>query len=392
MKPYMNVALWIVVGLLAGGLLFLVLPQQSQPPHNTTGASIQNGSYVNNPPPQPPLPPQPQKKEVNLTMIEAPGCDKCNLVTKFLLQQTTTQVANSSDVTVGRSGSISPLSEEAKSLISRYNLTYLPAILISSSDGMSSAAVDAWKAEVGTVEPDGVLVQRKVYPPFYVVANNTTVGFVGGLVIQADDCPKCMNGSSFLDSLEQSSLVSMAFSNKTVLDENSSEAQALIARYNITKLPALFLTMDVADYPVYEQLKTLGDVKDGWFILREVQPPYVQLGPNRTIRGFVQSIQVVNTSCTDCFNVNDLSDYIVNAVGIELTNKTVIEANSTEGQELISKYRLKSLPALMFSPETTVYPRFDTIWTGQNNTIEPDGWYVFRTYSFIKDKYLNISG
>ncbi|MFN7991456.1 MAG: hypothetical protein U0R44_04840 [Candidatus Micrarchaeia archaeon] len=387
MKPYMNVALWLLFGLLAGTMFFFLLsspqpPSQPAPPAN-------NSTIIT--PPLPPAPPQ-AKKEVNLTMIEAPSCDQCNLVTKFLLEQTTAQIANSSEVTVGRSGSISALSAEAKSLISRYNLAYLPAIIISSSEGMSSEAIDAWRSEVGSIEPDGALVQRKIYPPYFVLANNTTVGFVGGIAIQAADCPKCLNASMFLDSLEQSSLVSMAFYNKTVLDEESPAAQALITKYNVTELPALFLTLDAAAYPVYTQLKPLGSERDGWFILRKVQPPYVQLAPNRSIRGLVDSIQIVNSSCSDCFVVNDLSDYIVNAVGIELENKTVVEAGSAEGKALIGRYRIKSIPALLYSPETSVYPKFDDTWKNQNNTIEPDGWYVFRAYGFIKGNYQNISG
>jgi hypothetical protein len=66
--------------------------------------------------------------------------------------------------------------------------------------------------------------------------------------------------------------------------------------------------------------------------------------------------------------------------------------NSTEARLLIQKYNLTQLPAILFSPEASAYLSFDSTWIGTNNTIEQDGWYVFRNYDLLGYGYQNLTG
>ena len=389
MKPYINVIIWIILGLAIGLVVSSIFispktnpPQNQNLPNHSQPNPQQNNSTM--------IPNQPTKAEISIFVIEAPACPKCNELNNFLLQQTQEQIDNSSTVKVGVSKTISPDSEEAKMLISKYNITLLPSMVISNSSLMKQSMVDVWAKQLGSVEPDGSLVERNVYPPYYDLSNNTYYGFVSGIAISASNCPACMNASYFMESLEKSSLVSMAFSNKTILEENSTQAQNLIKKYNITKLPTLFLSSDVMVYPVFNEIATYGEMKDGWFILRSVKPPFVDL-TNHSIRGYVDAVYIVNSSCTDCFDISGLSDYLVQSAGIELSNTTSYEINSTQGAALVKKYNLTAIPTLLFSPELSVYPHMKEIWLNQTNSIEADGWYVFRSYQYIQKPYQNLT-
>jgi hypothetical protein len=395
MEAYIkNILLWLSAGLLLGlalSALFL-LPLQPRPEAPSQANQLpQNQTPQNNAPPSPP--PQAEKKEVNITMIEAPGCDLCNSE-GFLLEQTKIVLLQSSALQAGVSRSIPYSSAEASALISKYNITELPAVIIEGPVRTDSEFVSAWQAQIGTLEGANALVTRFRFPPYYDIRNHTVVGLVEGIGIKASGCLECGDPALFMASLEGGSMA-MVFSNQTLYEENDTEAQALLTRYNITKLPALLLSADGASaYPAFSQIKTLGTVEpDGWFVLRDVVPPYIDLTANHTLRGLVHAVYLVNSSCADCFDVASLSLYISGSSGLVLLNETTYETNSTEGSALMKKYNITAVPALLYSSDARYYPDFEDVWKQQNSTVESDGWFVFRAHGLLGDVvYQNVSG
>ncbi len=394
MKPLVNILVWIAVGLVIGLAVFMVFapPPAAQAQQNATnGTQIGANQTGPAPPPSNLTPPSP-KQPVDVTLILAPGCDRCNSIDQLLLQQTETEIGKSVAAKLGTLDTLNSSDPSAQALISKYNVTHLPALFVSSAAGFTANDTQVWTEQLGSIEPDGFLVQRMVYPPYYDLSNRTLVGFVEAISIDAPpSCDRCMNSSSFANSLAQAPQVQMAFSDNVTFAANSSEAQALIAKYNITELPTVIFSMDISAYPAYQQIKPLGDEVDGWFVLRQVHPPYVDIAHNDTVRGLVDLVQLVNGSCTDCFSIDSLSDYVANSAGIELVNKTTYDINSSEGASLADRYNITSLPTMLFSPEISYYPHFRDIWTSQNNTVESDGWYVFRAYPLIHGVYQNIT-
>jgi hypothetical protein len=229
-------------------------------------------------------------------------------------------------------------------------------------------------------------------PPYYDIGSGKISGIVQGIAISPSDCSECFNASLYFQSLSDP-YVGIAFSNTTILEENSTAAQAMIAKYNITRLPALMLDPEVQAYLFFNKsIKsggTLGD--DGWYVLRSVPPPYVDLAANRSVRGFVDLAYIVNSSCTDCLDITSVSDYLDNSAGIYISDTKTYEVNSTEGMALVKKYNITRIPTLLYSPEASVYQSFAKAWVKQNNTIESDGWFVFRTVELAGDNYQNIS-
>jgi hypothetical protein len=383
MQFYVKAILWATIGIILGFAIWFVFLQPVPP---VTPQMMQNA-----PPPNDTMPPILEAGPVNLTMIEAPNCDECNSE-GLLLEQTKTVLLASDFLRSGVSKSIRWDSAEAKALIAKYNITELPAVIVEGDVGRDRDFVSAWVENVGTLEGTEALVTRLGYPPYYNITTMKVVGLVKGIGIRAAGCTECGDPELFISSLE-SPTIGMVFTEKEVYEENSSEGRALIARYNITKVPVLFLSEGGASaYPVFSQIKMLGTVEDGWFILRDVVPPYLDLADNRTLRGLVKAKYLVNSSCAECFDIMTLSDYISQSTGLVVSESQTYEADSADGRALISKYGITRIPTLVYSPDAKYYPYFSQVWENQTSTIEDDGWFVFRAHDLLSGMiYQNLS-
>ena len=374
-KSYSDILLWLVAGLVLGAAAYLVFVQM-QPV--TGGVTIPPAGNAT-----PPASNTANTAVIDVTIINPQDCPSCRSLAEVLPQLL--NVTDQFNLTIGYVVNIS--ATEGAALISKYSITKLPAMVITGN--FSSSFASWWTGGPGTQESDGTLVLRDIYPPYY--ENGSTVGLVNGIAINAPDCPKCMNATDYFTSLEDPA-VDVRFSNTNILQGNDAAAQALIAKYNITKLPVLLLSEDAQAYPLFSQyLLGLGDVNGGWFILRNVTPPYLDLQTGK-VRGLVQAVLIVNSSCSNCLNASDLSAYMTVNSGVTVENSTTYEANSTAGKALIAKYRIPNIPAILYSPEASAYPGFTGLWLQRNSTIESDGWYVFRSYSLLAVPYQNVTG
>jgi hypothetical protein len=401
MEPYIKLLLWVLSGLVFGSFIYYIILQPAAPQNQnqiiSAPPSMQNGSpSVQIAPSQNTTPglngTTAQKKEdVRFIVIHAPGCAEC-VAADDLTNQSITIFNETGKFTAPKIITLDTSSPEAKTLLSQYNITLLPVMIIQGNTSVEPSLVQSWKSSVGSVESDGTLVSRYLPPPYYDTVSGKTAGLVQGIGIAPKDCKSCPNATVYFQSLSGQS-IGMAFGSLTMLDENTSQAQDLIRKYNITKLPTILLGPEAALYPVFTQsIKTSGTVADdGWFVLRDVIPPYVDLSTIRSTRGFVDSIHLVNSSCANCVDIAGLSGYIEDSAGLFIVNTTTYETNSTQGSALLKKYNITKIPTLLYSPEVSVYPRFAQAWVKQNNTIESDGWFVFREVDLVGEPYQNVS-
>lgn len=390
-----NLAIWIVAGLAIGIIGYYIYgalagaPQQpSLPGANTTLPANQTPPAQNGTPQIPPAQPQ---QNIRLVLITADSCASCNS-TASLASQVSGFLNATANITTGEPRAVQGNSEEGKALIAKYNLTKLPALLI--TGGLNNSDfISRWSPGIGSVESDGVLVSRETYPPYYDIATGKVSGMVAGIAILPSDCSECVNGSQYLASLEGPSF-SVIFANKTVLGQSDSEAQALIAKYNVTKLPTVLLDSEITAYPFYtKQILPLGTYGDGWYVLRNVSPPYLEL-PSGSVRGRVEIVYLKNSSCADCLNITEIGTSIAQMIGASVNGTSEYEIGSAEGAALAKKYNVSKIPTALFSPELSVYPQVSEWWASQNNTVESDGWLVLRSLDQMvreNQTYQNIS-
>ncbi len=381
-NTYFNLLLWVVVGCLIGATVYYAF----FPPTQVNSSPIQLTNLTNSTNIIIPSP----VTALNIVIINPNNCNQCNSSID-LLNQLQTQTG-AFHLSLNTPTILTQDSVQAQALISKYNISILPTLILTSNGSLNTTFVSLWQQRLGTSEPDGALIFRFVPLPYYSITNHSVVGLVQGIAIRATGCSDCFDPSLFFTSLTSTS-VGMIFSNITILDRTDQSALALIAQYNVTNLPVLFLSKDASAYDVFNQkILALGEIQGDWFVLKSAFPPYMDLANNNSIRGHVSSIEIINSSCKDCFNVSGLSDYIVRSSGIVIVNTSVLEANSSAAKVLFSKYSIKYIPTLIYSPDASYYPGFDSGWLGTNSTIEKDGFYVLRAQPYLNLTYQNVSG
>jgi len=369
-------ALYVAIGIVLGfGVFFLFFqqPAATPPSSNVTVPAGNNTTAI--------------VPNVTITMIADSSCPECN--STILLAEQIKTYASQFGFKVSKVTSIDASDSQAEQLISKYSITKLPAMIVSREANISSDFVSGW-ANIGSQESDGAFVYRSVYPPYVDLKKNRSVGFVELIDIKAD-CSKCYNLSSFSDYLAGEN-VAIVFTNRTSYEADSSEAKALISKYNITQVPCILLSPDAAVYPIINySWSTYGSVEsDGWYVYRAGYPPYVDLTKNNSIVGLISLVELVDPTCTNCYNVSIHYDGLTQSFGMVIGNRTTLYTNSTEGKSYLAKYNITKVPTIILSPDALLYPGLNDTWKNLGS-IENDGWLVFRELDTLGLNYTNVT-
>jgi len=375
-RKYLDLFLWIVLGVIVGTTVFVVFLSSPAPAEAPEVPQVEV-PVVPEVKPDVFVPPK-----ADVTLITYDDCPACNS-TAYLLSQIN-ELEPNLNFTIGSVAKVAYDSPEGIRLIEQYNIDKLPTLLISKEAASDMTFSDVWASGVGSIENDGTFVFRFMYPPYYVVEDSSVHGIVEAYVISPENCTECESLDGFVDYLQSESVL-MYFSNRTSLTESDARAQELIAQYNITKLPIFLLSEGVTEYPIYEaQLSNLLVDVNGTYVLSEPLPPYVDI-ESREVKGLVYVVRVVDSSCTDCFDTDPLIESIVDAFGMKIINDTTYDINSTEGQALVVKYNISLVPTVLISSEASVYPSFEEMWTSTDDSLESDGWYVYRSHALVPE-------
>lgn len=178
--------------------------------------------------------------------------------------------------------------------------------------------------------------------------------------IQAPACDKCYSMSNIITSIKTQNV------NLTEHVISSTDAQALISKYSITKLPALVVTGEINKTTTLTGFwSKIGVVNNGAVVI-EAQPPYYSV-KDSTVVGLVTLIRVFDSSCKLCTDVESLVKTFESS-GVVIASDTSVEYNSADGKALISTYGLSNVPAVIVSKNILEYPAMARIWPQLNAT------------------------
>ncbi len=196
------------------------------------------------------------------------------------------------------------------------------------------------------------------------------------LKITDASCKEC-SVETALSGLQASS--SLKITDAKSIDASSSEAKFFIYALGIKRLPALVLKGEVektSAAPALSQLKVTKFNSSLSFI--EAVAPYVDVASGAT-KGKVASTLLVDSSCSKCFSMKTLVSNLKNA-GVFFSSEREIEYNTQEGKELISKYGVQKVPAIIISKDVLEYEAVAQVWPSLNAT-EKDGNYALHATS-----------
>ena len=256
---------------------------------------------------------------------------------------------------------------QGSDLISRLNITRLPAVVLS---GLEFAP--------GYEERDGYLVSEAGTPPYFSVPENRMRGLVKAVVVDAD-CDVCINFTAVLRNLEASGV---KFSEKKVV----KNGEFPVLKYRIRKLPALLLSEDISLYPQFSRFARFLR-KSGDYFVAEPSGPYVEVGTGK-LRGAVDVIVLEDSACPECYNAS-IHLTILERFGFFINRTETLDVSSPEGKRLVRKYGIDAVPTVLVTGDTGVYETFMPVWN-QVGTVESDGTMVFRKPE-IFGTYVNLT-
>ncbi|MFH1895498.1 MAG: hypothetical protein ABIJ74_02890 [archaeon] len=313
---------------------------------------------------------------INLTIVEKNDCLEC-----ISLDALVTAI-ESFDVNILGVKTVDADSTEGKNLIAMHNISKLPVLIVNGSF-QETDLQQAW-SEIGD-ESNGVLVLRKVFPPFYSLEENMLVGKVNLLEIKNSSCTDCIDLNFVFTDLSQ---LGVLFESHRTIEFDSAEAKDLIEFYLIDRIPVVLLGGDVIEYDfitsVWDQVGIIDE--DGTFVYNEAVP-YYDLFSGET-KGLVEVTKLVDANCSDCLDVNLLL-LPLNQFGVKITKETTIDVSSEEGKALIEKYLIQKVPTIIVSSEAEEYLDFFVSWPDLGSQ-EEDGKFVFRNLEAVGQPFKTL--
>lgn len=315
-------------------------------------------------------------KPVNIS-LSIINCNECSNISSII------KSIKSENVEVLKENTFNSNSNEARNLIKTYNIRKLPSIIIMGEINNNKTKFNNFKLK------GDALVFNDVKAPYLDIASKEIKGKVEIIELIDSSCNECVSLSSIPLNFGK---LGVLISDWKKVEYNSAEGKALISKFGIKEAPALLISTDIDYYvDIKKGLDKLGlNEKQGFYLLHAVQPPYRNLSENKVV-GLVNLIMLNDASCPECYNVS-INKKILQGLGVVIKNENTYDISSSKGKELISKYNIQKVPAILLSPEAKMYDTFVNAWKPVGD-VESDGWFIMRKpegLGIVKDIIKNV--
>jgi len=156
---------------------------------------------------------------------------------------------------------------EGNDLIVQNNVSIIPAVIISDEiDYYEEVMTQLSSLELN--KRNNLYTVHALTPPYRNLTDNNIVGLVEVIAIIDKSCTLCYD-------VNQNKLIvkrlGVTINTEHNYDISSPEAQELMQKYNITKVPMILLSPDASVYPTFlVAWKSVGVVEDdGWFVMAD---------------------------------------------------------------------------------------------------------------------------
>ena len=159
-------------------------------------------------------------------------------------------------------------------------------------------------------------------------------------------CKDCFDADAVIKNLKSSGL---EITGEKSLSRNSQDALKLIKQYKIEKLPNIILKGEINKTTI-QDFKQVDDV----LVFDAVLPPY-ENAATKKIMGKVSSVIIKDKSCKVCTDFN-LALQNLKQNGVFIGKEENLDFSESKAKELIDKFAIKRLPALLLSSDIEAYP------------------------------------
>tara|TARA_Y100000034_G_scaffold46233_1_gene56871 strand:- start:20100 stop:21212 length:1113 start_codon:yes stop_codon:yes gene_type:complete len=161
------------------------------------------------------------------------------------------------------------------------------------------------------------------------------------------NCEDCFDTSGLIESIKGQNVEIL---DENIYDPDSNQAQELIKKYSIDKLPSIIISGEINSEKVeFNNFELLNDA----LVLNKINPPYLDLHVNK-IKGKIEIIELIDSTCDQCISLSSIPLSFVE-YGVAIADWKKVEYNSKEGNEYINKFEIKHSPALIISNDIDYY-------------------------------------
>lgn len=320
-----------------------------------------------------------EKPDIEYALLVPKDCPLC-----YDLKAVTSKI-ETMNLEVKEKVDVDPSSSAGKALIKKYALERLPAIIIK-GEVRDSSQLLSFLNDVGT-EREGAFIVTALNPPFVDTASGDVKGLMTITLLAKDDCKDCFDIEPLLGLLQEQ----LSVKEIKKIAYNSPEGKALLATYNISKLPTVIFDEEASYHPsITEVWENVGSVEeDGSYVMRNLNPPYFDLVQGK-VKGLVTLILLKDKTCAECYDASAVNKPILRRLGLAFTEKDKeLDVTLLEAQGLIAKYKITKIPTILLLGDTDVYPALPEIWKDVG-TVEYDGTYVFRKVELFQLPYKDL--
>ncbi|MBR9690687.1 hypothetical protein GOV08_03300 [Candidatus Woesearchaeota archaeon] len=192
------------------------------------------------------------------------------------------------------------------------------------------------------------------------------------LTIITADCDECSDIVSAKRVIES---YFVNITNTKKLDFNSSEAKLLINAYGVDKVPTIIIKGEINKTDIETSLSKIAKRSGDAFVFDKQEPPFID-AKTGDVKGLIQLFQIVKSDCVSC---TDLSPFIkqLKDSGLKMKSEQFLEYDGQKAQEIIDKYKITKLPAIILNNEASYYSNIVDQWN-QLGTRESDGSFILR--------------
>lgn len=195
--------------------------------------------------------------------------------------------------------------------------------------------------------------------------------------IAASSCQQCFDIDSVIESLKKSNV---NITSEKTIEFSSEDAKQLIDKYNIEKLPTVVVMGEVNKSNIVNlwNQNWYVEMKDGTQVLvfySAVKPPYSDANGN--IKGLVSLTHMIDNSCPKCADLTQIISFF-RQNGVVFSGEKTIDYSSSEAKDLIVKFGVREIPALIISKDILDYEAITQVWD-QLNATEKEGFYALHT-------------
>jgi len=159
------------------------------------------------------------------------------------------------------------------------------------------------------------------------------------------DCADCQDIGETLDYVRGTNVEVL---NERTLSADSQEAKEIIENYGISKLPTVVVSGEIDK----TSLKGFSEFKDS-LVYDGMTPPYFDVLTGE-IRGKVEIINIIDSSCEECISLEPISNALIQA-GVAVSSVRNIEYDSEDGKTFVEEYEMNEVPSILISKEVDYY-------------------------------------